>query len=466
MNRRKLFRLYVFLIIFTTFTILVRTIYDLYFNHDKFIDHLKSRNLKSVQLLTGRFLFKNWEFDDLGVQPFKGCEENRCYAFQTMFLQGPLEQADAVVVHGPNLWFMPPKHSYNRRKEQLWLFYSMEPQGLTFCSSHYKLTDLDEWFNLTATFKFDSDIPVDYKEFRTWNDIVTHQKYVNEFKKLLEIYPNDPKQSILNKLEQSYPDSSYYHKTSKISKRREKASVAWYVSHCETNSRREHYVQELLKYINIDIYGKCSNRFPLNARRDFCKSKTDLKCLNEHLNSYKFYLSFENSLCDDYITEKFWKFYDSNTIFQVNLIPIVKGARQDQYKRATSSLTNDQFYINVDDFKSPKDLADYLKYLDRNQTAYLEYFKWKLDLYDRINQNLVYQQSFNSNYKVSVNYHLKEPFCRLCALLHNQTYLKNRDNQNSQATLSKWFNKHTNCWDHSEQRVFLYKVLQFFGYCF
>ncbi len=105
MNRRKLFKLYVILIILTTFMILIRTIYDLYFNHDKFIHYLKSQNLKAVQLLTGRFLFKNWEFDDLGIEPFKECEESRCYAFQAMFSQSPIEQADAVVVHGPNLWF-------------------------------------------------------------------------------------------------------------------------------------------------------------------------------------------------------------------------------------------------------------------------------------------------------------------------------------------------------------------------
>ena len=34
-------------------------------------------------------------------------------------------------------------------------------------------------------------------------------------------------------------------------------------------------------------------------------------------------------------------------------------------------------YINVLDFKSPKDLADYLLYLDKNTTAYNAYFKWK-----------------------------------------------------------------------------------------
>ena len=35
-------------------------------------------------------------------------------------------------------------------------------------------------------------------------------------------------------------------------------------------------------------------------------------------------------------------------------------------------------YINVMDFKTVKQLAEYLQYLDQNNTAYNEYFKWRL----------------------------------------------------------------------------------------
>ena len=34
-------------------------------------------------------------------------------------------------------------------------------------------------------------------------------------------------------------------------------------------------------------------------------------------------------------------------------------------------------YINVMDFKTVKQLAEYLQYLDKNETAYNEFFKWK-----------------------------------------------------------------------------------------
>ena len=36
-------------------------------------------------------------------------------------------------------------------------------------------------------------------------------------------------------------------------------SIAWMVSHCKTHSQRETYVQELGKYIDVDIYGACDD---------------------------------------------------------------------------------------------------------------------------------------------------------------------------------------------------------------
>ncbi len=39
--------------------------------------------------------------------------------------------------------------------------------------------------------------------------------------------------------------------------------------------------------------------------------------------------------------------------------------------------TPPQSYINVDDFRSIEELADYLIYLDRNDTAYAAFFAWR-----------------------------------------------------------------------------------------
>ncbi len=82
-------------------------------------------------------------------------------------------------------------------------------------------------------------------------------------------------------------------------------------------------------------------------------------------SKYKFYLSFENSVCEDYVTEKFFK------VLNYNKIPIVLGGAN--YAKFAPSKS----YIDVRDFQPIGQLAEYLKYLDKNKTAYSEYFEWK-----------------------------------------------------------------------------------------
>ena len=74
--------------------------------------------------------------------------------------------------------------------------------------------------------------------------------------------------------------------------------VAWFVTNCYANNQRGELVEELQQYINVDIYGGCGMHQCPRYERERC---------NQILNAdYKFYLSFENSNCVDYITEKFY----------------------------------------------------------------------------------------------------------------------------------------------------------------
>ena len=87
------------------------------------------------------------------------------------------------------------------------------------------------------------------------------------------------------------------------------------------------------------------------------------------LAAYKFYLAFENSIhCNDYISEKFWR----NSLNQ-GLVPIVFGPHPDDM----NALAPPNSFIHVENFKSKAALVDYLKYLDGNDTAYLEYHQWR-----------------------------------------------------------------------------------------
>ena len=64
---------------------------------------------------------------------------------------------------------------------------------------------------------------------------------------------------------------------------------------------------------------------------------------------YMFYLSFENSLCDHYVTEKLWQW------LKKDIIPIVMG--QNNY----SAIAPPHSVINAMDFPEPKELATHLR---------------------------------------------------------------------------------------------------------
>jgi alpha-1,3-fucosyltransferase len=99
---------------------------------------------------------------------------------------------------------------------------------------------------------------------------------------------------------------------------------------------------------------------------------TEAGCKLIIAHKYKFFFAFENSICQDYITEKLFD------ILPYDIIPVVYG--YGPYERWVPK----SGYINAFDYPEPIVLAKYLLYLDSNKTAYNEYFKWKRFVrYDR-----------------------------------------------------------------------------------
>ncbi|CDS36809.1 glycoprotein 3 alpha L fucosyltransferase [Echinococcus multilocularis] len=133
--------------------------------------------------------------------------------------------------------------------------------------------------------------------------------------------------------------------------------IAWVVSNHYAKNNRAEYASAIAKFIPVDIYGRKGLKFPPNVKTFHFLS----------LN-YKFYLSFENSNCRNYITEKVYF-----NAMQHDMIPIVLGAFKADYESALPPHS----YINVDDYKSVRELTDYLLHLDGNDTAYAAYFAWK-----------------------------------------------------------------------------------------
>ena len=80
---------------------------------------------------------------------------------------------------------------------------------------------------------------------------------------------------------------------------------------------------------------------------------------------YKFYLSFENGACDEYVTEKVWR------ILEIHVVPVVLGGANYSKRLPPHS------YIDIREFESPALLAAFLWKLDANDDLYNEYFAWK-----------------------------------------------------------------------------------------
>ncbi|CAM1154566.1 FUT7 (predicted) [Pycnogonum litorale] len=134
--------------------------------------------------------------------------------------------------------------------------------------------------------------------------------------------------------------------------------AVWFVTNKHGSQVRFTYVKEMMKYVKIDFYGQ---------RESFkCPKKDREHCLDLIDKNYKFYLAFENSFCYDYITEKLFYHLGRFTI------PVVFGGAD--YKR----LLPPNSYIDAGEFQSPKELAEYLLLLDRNDDLYMKYFQWML----------------------------------------------------------------------------------------
>ncbi len=181
----------------------------------------------------------------------------------------------------------------------------------------------------------------------------------------------------------------------------------WLVSNCHARSNRMEYVRKLQKYIHVDIIsteGKCGGK-------DLCpKSRNEDVCYDMIEQTYKFYLAFENSICRDYVTEKFF-----NSIGR-NIVPIVLGGAN------YSAIAPKHSYINALEY-SPHQLAAYLTELDQNDSLYAEYFWWK------------------PFYRV-VNLHQtnRESFCKLCAALHSTPA-----EEKIAKGLQKWYFEDSHC---------------------
>lgn len=177
-----------------------------------------------------------------------------------------------------------------------------------------------------------------------------------------------------------------------------------YVSNCDSRHyNRLQIIRELsANNLSLDLSGVCGKKHKV------CRNLESFNECAAH-KQYRFYLSFENSLCEDYITEKFWKVLSSDHY----MIPVAMGGKSiTDYTRVAPPHS----FIHAEQFDNIDQLAQYLNEVAHNATLFNSYHTWRQD------------------YKME-RPDTQVPACQLCRVAHLKPDLTARTD------FSTWWNK-------------------------
>ena len=165
---------------------------------------------------------------------------------------------------------------------------------------------------------------------------------------------------------------------------------------------RKYYIDDLKKHgLKFDIHGKCGKK---------CGAFSSCSII---LKKYKFLLALENSICDDYISEKPYR-----NALMLGVVPIImSGANlSDPYILPPGS------FIDGLQFTSVSALSKFLKRVGSDPKLYNKYFEWRKDWNIKLTSPNEGQEKFSRDY-----------FCPLCQKLHRDQRSKVLRN------VEKWF---------------------------
>lgn len=318
-------------------------------------------------------LASGFQMDKVAARANKQLSKEECDRCEYTNQKDQIEDPDtaAIVFHYYSVFRNKMPSPRLRRADQLYVWMCNESPAALMYGGVRDLRSIDKYqFNATMSYRRDSDI---YKPYGQVSDMLpTLQKNLT---------------SILQ------------------SKDRLATAV---VSNCYSmpgSRKRMDYLRQILQSgFKLDARGAC---FP---ERGLSKEEPG-KIFMENLNRYKFYFAFENSYhCRDYITEKVFR-----NCIEANSVPVVWGAQKSDYEAVLPKNS----FIFAEDFPSLKSLTDYLEYLNKNDTAYLGYFRWRTHKYQ--DPHLPKQPS---------------PYCQLCRIVHGLS-AADLNNSSSRAAFSQ-----------------------------
>jgi hypothetical protein len=166
----------------------------------------------------------------------------------------------------------------------------------------------------------------------------------------------------------------------------ERAPAVYFASNARSLSGQDTYVSELMRYLRVDSFGTC-----LNNRRLSSDTGRDTNVAT--IARYRFTLAFENSISQDYVTEKF---FDPRV---AGSVPVYLGA-----PNVADFAPGEHCYLDVADFTGRKHLAECRLSFGGDSAAYADYLRWK-------------ERPLQSRFLTMVERQRQRPLCRLCVLL-------------------------------------------------
>ncbi|KAL0893091.1 hypothetical protein ABMA27_014730 [Loxostege sticticalis] len=256
-----------------------------------------------------------------------------------------------------------------RNKSQRWVFFNTDSPIDAFINVESKvkaraIRDMADVFNWSMTYRSDSDVPIPYGRTVPLTDAMMQNISTRPITEAIPYWEH---------------------------KQKDVLAVAM-ISNCN-NSERLAYINELQKYIKVNLFGKCAKTFQM---RNSCpRSKNGEVGDCPKLKNYLFYLAFENSKCRQYITEKVF-----HNAFSKGAIPVVMGAPVVDYEK----LLPPNSFLHVNSFNSPRELAMEIIHLSTNDDYIKTYHKWR--------QNFEITNEHGSFGRVA------QDLCRLCEALN------------------------------------------------
>jgi len=309
----------------------------------------------------------SWENNaHVGLEDF-GCDQEsyKCIITTNRSYLEDESMFDGIMFHQPDIFGEDLPDQTKRKAHQVYIFHTREsPQHMGNIGFNIGPEVNNNFFNVTHSYSSKSAI---------------HSPY-GKFVKIRE----HPQGEDLDKYIVNYGKQN----TRNMSGMNFAGAIL--TSNCNSHSNRVEVLAQLATLMQVDVFGLCGKPPPVPDKDSrsghFVEGYVILG------KSYPFLFAFENSLCEDYVTERFF------SSIQGNMIPVVyNGANM-------SNIAPKHSYIDVKDFPSLPDLATYLHLVYSDPALYSSYFWWR-DFYI-----LETRHSFSRNYV--------KLFCDTCRYLH------------------------------------------------